>query len=130
MSGKTVVLALLALAALLAGLLDPLFGVAGAGAVWFDMVLSLGCAVLVFSWYYLDTEERAYRRTPLLNIMVVAVGVVAIPYYLFRSRGATQGLRASGLFLLALLMWFVLASTGLAIGEILFMDAAAAPAVL
>ena len=119
-SGKSVVLLLLALAALLAGLLDPLLSSAGGGRDWIKMVLSLCCAILVFSWYYLDTGERAYQRTPLLNMMVVAVGVVAIPYYLFRSRGAQRGVRACGLFLLASLAWLLLAAAGLEIGERLF----------
>lgn len=118
--GKTVVLLLLALAALLAGLLDPLFATASADWRWFSMLLSLVCAVLVFTWYYLDSGERDYPRTPLLNMMVVAVGLVAIPYYLFRSRGMRRGLRAFGMFLLALLLWFVLAAAGLGVGEWLF----------
>jgi hypothetical protein len=84
------------------------------------MLLSLVCAVLVFSWYYLDSDERDYPRTPLLNVMIVAVGLVAIPYYLFRSRGARRGLRAFGMFLLALLSWLVLSAVALAIGERLF----------
>ena len=122
MNGTAVVLALLALVALLAGLLEPLSDVAKGDWLWFNMVLSLACAILVFTWYYLDTEAHAYRRTPLLNIMVVAVGLLAIPYYLIRSRGMRAGLRACGLFLLALLVWFALAAAGGGIGEILFRE--------
>lgn len=118
--GKSVVLALLAATALLAGLLDPLLESAGGDWLWFNALLSLVCTVLVFTWYYLDSGDRDYPRTPLLNIMVVAAGLVAIPYYLFRSRGAQRGLRACGLFLLALLLWFVLAAAGLGVGERLF----------
>ena len=113
-------LVLLALTALLAGLSDPVFNAAGDDLAWFKMALSLFCAILVFTWYFLDTGEHAYRRTPLLNVMVVAVGIVAIPYYLLRSRGTQRGLRAIGLFLLALLAWFILAAAGLGIGEIIF----------
>jgi hypothetical protein len=120
MNGKTMVLLLLALSALLAGLFDPVVNAARGSLAWFSMALSLFCATLVFTWYYLDTDERAYRRTPLLNMMVVAAGVVAIPYYLFRSRGARRGLRAIGFFLLALLSWFVLAAAGLGVGEWIF----------
>ena len=120
MNGKTRVLLLLALAALLAGLLDPLTSAADGRLLWVDMAMSLCCAVLVFTWYYLDSDEHGYRRTPLLSMMVVAAGVLAIPYYLFRSRGAQRGLQAVGLFLLALLAWFALAAAGLAVGEWLF----------
>ena len=111
---------MLGLVALLAGLLEPLSSVADSDFMWFNPVLSLCCAILMFSWYYLDTDERAYRRTPLLNVMVVAAGIIAIPWYLFRSRGARRGLRAFGLFLLVLLAWLVLASAGMEIGERLF----------
>jgi len=119
-NGKTVVLVMLALTALLAGLLDPVFSAAGRTWAWYDMALSLVCAILVFTWYYIDSDEWAYRRTPLLNMMVVALGIVAIPYYLFRTRGARQGFRAFGLFLLALLAWFVLAAAGHGLGEQVF----------
>jgi len=124
MKGKTIVLVMIALSALLAGLLDPVLAAAGGGRAWCDMALSLLCAILVFTWYYLDTDELAYRRTPLLNMMVVAAGIVAIPYYLFSSRGGSQGLRAFGLFLLMLLSWFVLAAAGLAVGERVFAGSA------
>jgi len=120
MKGKIRVLYLLALAALLAGLFDPLTSMANGHMVWLDMVMSLSCAILVFTWYYLDSDERSYRRTPMLNIMVVAAGVLAIPYYLFRSRGAQRGLQAVGLFMLALLTWFAIAAAGLVLGEWLF----------
>ncbi|HUT40830.1 MAG TPA: hypothetical protein VM011_05750 [Gammaproteobacteria bacterium] len=117
MRGKTLVLVVLGLSALIAGLLDPLFGVPDSGYMWFNLALSLFCAILVFTWYYLDSDEHTYRRTPLLNAMVVAAGVFAIPWYLFRSRGARRGLRAFGLFLLASLAWLVLAAAGMEIGE-------------
>lgn len=128
--GKRVVLVLLAVTALLAGLLDPLLATAGGELAWFNMLLSLGCAILVFTWYYFDSDQHAYRRTPLLNMMVVAAGIVAIPYYLLRSRGAVPGLRACGLFLLALLSWFVLAAAGLGIGELLFHAGSGQPAAI
>lgn len=120
MSGKALVLALLALAAVLAGLLDAWLGTDAGDWLLLNTLLSLVCAILVFTWYYLDSDVRGYRRTPLLNISIVAVGIVAIPYYLLRSRGAHRGLRACGLFLLALLAWFVLAAAGQGIGERLF----------
>jgi hypothetical protein len=59
-------------------------------------------ALLIFIWYRLDTDQRAYRRTPLLNVGVVALAVFALPYYFFRSRGARGGFLALGLFTLCL----------------------------
>ena len=53
---------------------------------------------LIFAWYRLDARDLGYRRTALLNAMVIAVALIAVPYYLFRSRGFARGLRATGIF--------------------------------
>ena len=67
---------------------------------------------LVFLWFYHDTDMRNYRRSAILNIMVVSIGLIAIPYYLFRSRGAVAGFRAVALFLFAVSGWFLLVLAG------------------
>ena len=46
---------------------------------------------LIFWWYHLDKSEKKYKAGPLLNIGVVGLSVVAVPIYLFRSRGTKQG---------------------------------------
>ncbi|MGY0653075.1 hypothetical protein ACW7GZ_14690 [Luteimonas sp. A537] len=51
--------------------------------------------LLVFWWYRLDTTQLGYRRTPWLNVGVIAVAVLALPYYFFRSRGLKRGLLAT-----------------------------------
>lgn len=60
-------------------------------------------SLLVFIWYRIDTDQRAYRRTPLLSVGVVGLTALALPYYFFRSRGASRGFLALGVFVLALL---------------------------
>jgi hypothetical protein len=45
---------------------------------------------LSFCWYRLDSEARRYRRTALLNVGIVMFAIVAVPYYLVRSRPAGQ----------------------------------------
>lgn len=59
--------------------------------------------VLLFSlaywWYHLDKRKRTFRAGPLQNIFVVFVPVVAIPVYLFRSRGLRQGTASFLMFL-------------------------------
>ena len=57
---------------------------------------------LVFLWFRLDADQRGYGRSPLLNISVVALAIVALPYYFFRSRGFTQGILTTGAFVLVL----------------------------
>lgn len=63
-----------------------------------DIVLVVTATLLVFIWYRLDSDERSYRRTPFLNVAIVALAIVAIPYYLFKSRGRSRGSMAFGIF--------------------------------
>ena len=61
---------------------------------WSVILTSLLASSLIFWWYWTDSTLRAYRRSPLLNVAVIAVAFVAIPYYLIRSRPSGQRLRA------------------------------------
>ncbi|MEJ2346747.1 MAG: hypothetical protein P8076_00815 [Gammaproteobacteria bacterium] len=56
-----------------------------------DAPLRFLAVTLLFLWYHLDSEQRGYRRSGWLNVAVVCIAVVALPYYLFRSRGARRG---------------------------------------
>ena len=49
-------------------------------------------SLLFFAWYRLDSNELHYPRSALLNIAVTALPIVAIPYYLFRSRWLKRGI--------------------------------------
>lgn len=51
--------------------------------------------LLIFWWYRLDTDQHKYKRTPWLNVGVIAVGILVLPYYFFRSRGFKGGLLAT-----------------------------------
>ena len=66
----------------------------------------------VFAWFRFDTDQRSYRRTPLLNICVLAIAIVALPYYFFRSRGLRGGFIACGLFTLAVICSIALTIAG------------------
>jgi amino acid transporter len=66
-----------------------------------DVAFALIAMALVFLWYRFDSEERGYARSAFLNVMVVALAIVALPYYFFRTRGAARGLLATALLLLA-----------------------------
>ena len=61
---------------------------------WSVVSTSIAFSLLVFWWYWADSTSRSYRRSPLLNVVVVALGFVAIPYYLLRSRPSGQRLKA------------------------------------
>ncbi|TDM09012.1 MAG: hypothetical protein C4K60_06565 [Ideonella sp. MAG2] len=60
----------------------------------FDVLFLVVSTVLVYRWYYVDAANRAYRRTALLGGAVIILPLLAIPYYLFRSRPSGQKLRA------------------------------------
>ena len=55
---------------------------------------------LVFAWFWIDARGRGYKASILLRIFMLVLTVIALPYYLLRSRGLTGGLRALALSLL------------------------------
>ena len=55
--------------------------------------------LLIFWWYRLDTTQLGYKRTPWLNIGIIAIAFLALPYYFFRSRGFKKGLLATAIML-------------------------------
>ena len=99
---KSYVLAGLALCAFLSGAMGQYMR-PGANTAPSDIWFIGASVLLVFLWYWLDTMQRSYRRTPLLNFGVIALGIVALPYYFFRSRGAKGGFIALLLSILTLL---------------------------
>ena len=60
----------------------------------FDILFLVVSTVLVYRWYYLDAAARAYRRTALLGGAVIMLPLLALPYYLFRSRPSGKRMRA------------------------------------
>jgi amino acid transporter len=77
-----------------------------------DVAFTFTGAFLIFLWYRADTNARGYRRTALLNVGVVALAVVALPYYFFRSRGAKGGLLATLAFFAVFIAFLILQSVG------------------
>ena len=65
-----------------------------------DIWLLPAFALLLFLWYRIDSEHRSYRRSPWLNVCVIAIAIIALPYYFFRSRGFKGGAIASMIMLL------------------------------
>lgn len=60
-----------------------------------SLLISIAALFLIFLWYRLDSDSREFKRTPLLSIAVVGVAFLALPYYLFRTRGFRQGALAT-----------------------------------
>lgn len=61
---------------------------------WSAVSTALVVSVLIFWWYWTDSTLRSYRRSPLLNVAVVSLAFLAIPYYLVRSRPRGERLKA------------------------------------
>jgi drug/metabolite transporter (DMT)-like permease len=66
----------------------------------------------IFAWYYFDSHERAFRRSALLNVAVVALAVLAVPYYLIRSRESGKRLGAFLCFLGAVILAIAIYGAG------------------
>ena len=52
-------------------------------AFWVPTIISVG---LIFSWVHTDSIEQEYVRSALLNIGIVALAIIFVPVYLFKSR--------------------------------------------
>lgn len=103
MTAGRVLIALLVYAAALSGLLTWMDHQRIREPEWMVVATSMVFSLLCFWWYWLDASARSYRRTPLLNVAVVALAVLAIPYYVIRSRPRGEKLKA-----LARLVGFVM----------------------
>ena len=111
MSSKTLVLVMLAAASLLSGVIDQYF-YPGQELPPTALAFMVTAACLIFWWYRLDSSQLGYRRSPWLNIGVVALPIVALPYYFFRSRGAKRGAAYSFMTLVVLILLGVLSVAG------------------
>jgi hypothetical protein len=56
--------------------------------------LDVAFSFLSFVWYCRDGDARAYVRSRWLNIGMIVVTMLTVPYYLWRSRPRGQRLRA------------------------------------
>ena len=88
------ILALLLAVTLVFGVVDARETALGIQSGGWAVLSTLMFSFLSFYWYRLDSEARLYRRTALLNVGIVMLAIVAVPYYLVRSRPAGQKGRA------------------------------------
>jgi hypothetical protein len=91
---KMHILVLLVAVTLVAGVVDArdmeLHVQSNGWAVLSTLLFSFLC----FCWYRIDSEARLYRRSRWLNVGIVMLAIVAVPYYIARSRPAGQKGRA------------------------------------
>ena len=91
---KKQVLALLVALTLVFGVVDAREMALGVQSNGWAVLSTVLFSFLSFCWYRLDSDAYGYRRTPLLNAGIVMLAVVAVPWYLVRSRPAGQKGRA------------------------------------
>lgn len=111
MSTKTLVLIVLAAVSLLSGVIDQYF-YPGQELPPTAMAFMVVAAFLIFWWYRLDSSQLGYRRSPWLNVGVVALPIVVLPYYFFRTRGAKRGAAYSFVTLAVFILLGVLSVAG------------------
>lgn len=64
---------------------------AGSALMTAHVVLSLA---IVFVWFLMDERARKYKASIVLKVVMPLLTVVALPYYLLRSRGWGGGVKA------------------------------------
>jgi len=112
MNPKTLLLVALAVLSFLSGAVRQ-YSVPGGDLVTpSDVGFALVSILLIFLWYRFDTDIRNYPRSLWLNVGVIAVAVIALPYYFFRSRGTKGGFRALGWFMILLIAFYALDLAG------------------
>jgi hypothetical protein len=63
----------------------------GVVAVGLQTVAALVMSAVTFYWYRLDARDRGYPVSQGLNMAIIGIGLIAIPYYLVRTRGVLNG---------------------------------------
>ena len=111
MSQKLLVLAALAVGSFASGVVDQTF-YPGQEYPPTALGFTLVAMFLIFLWYWLDARQIGYRRSRVLDVGVIALAVVALPYYFFRSRGAWRGVLATLVMLLAIALSSALSVAG------------------
>lgn len=77
-----------------------------------DFPSALLSVLLVFAWYRLDTNARGIERHIRGNCVFVCFTVLALPVYLFKTRGWLQGAKATLIFFALMIAWSLLEELG------------------
>jgi hypothetical protein len=75
---------------------------------WLDAVqvaVAIVNSFLVFVWYRNDSITRSFWPPRLLSVALAGATIIALPYYLFRTRGFKGGVSAVGLLLLSVVLF-------------------------
>jgi hypothetical protein len=78
-------------------------------ALFLPIIISLG---LILTWVHIDSKEHNYVRPAIINMGIVALALVFIPIYLFKSRPTGARAKALGGFVIILIGYFAVATIG------------------
>lgn len=97
---------------------------------WINWVYQLAILFACFTWLQADSQQLDIRRPWWLNIGIVVVTSVFVPYYLFKTRPAGKRLQPILMYFAILFSSAFVMVLGLVIGMSLSAPAATAPASL
>ena len=112
MRSKVLALALLALVSFFGPLLEMLVTGGVESYSHWEIGETLVALALIFWWYHVDKAEHGYQAGPLMNGGMLLVMAVAMPIYLFRSRGWKRGAIAVAIAIAIALVSFGLGELG------------------
>jgi hypothetical protein len=70
------------------------------------VVFGILMTATVFEWMRQDAYARSFKRSPIMNVAVIALPVVTVPVYLFRTRGLRGGMLGTAVALtIFLISW-------------------------
>ena len=119
MNSRNRILVYLLVAGGVTSLFDPYFEITDYYEIYYasTTILILG---LIFAWYHVDSDNEGYQRSIWMNVFILAIAIVAIPVYLFVSRGVRRGISAVGYLLLYMLVLLMIIFVGFSVGLYLF----------
>ncbi len=104
---KRRVLIILGVAQVVVTLAGVVLGRFEAVSAFIAILSAVGWAVGILAWINIDAEERAEDLSSGLRFAIIILGVFALAYYLFKTRGAVGGLKGLGWTLIYFLAFFV-----------------------
>ena len=113
MNTKTVLLVVFFIASFIASACDVWYAKAQGASqtivIWLPVIV---ISVLMFAWVHVDSSERQYSRSLLLNVGIIGLAVVFIPIYLLKSRPRGSKAKALGAFLALFLGYIAISYAG------------------
>jgi len=64
-----------------------------------DLGSALLLSIAIFMWVREDAWRRSYVRSNTFNVSLIGLTLLVLPYYLFKTRGLSRGLKAIGVVL-------------------------------